>query len=535
MRRIAAALAVVLALITFGPAVGARAGRVAATDAGFSTSYQRIPGAGGIEIGAVVLTPTGPGAGPFPLVVMPSSWGVPNVEYVGQGAKLARAGFQVITYSSRGFWDTGGRIDIAGPPTVADVSKVIDWADRHTPADTRKVAAVGISYGAGTVLLASAQDPRIKVVGAMSGWADLIASLNPNDTVALQSVAGLLALGNVTGRPGPEMASLQAKFLSGNFDGAIAEAKQLAPVRSARTVVDQINANTPAVFLANAFEDSIFPPTQYTDFFTRLTGPKRLLLAHGDHATPEATGAIGLPNETWDELAAWLHHHLTGADNGADEEAPVQLKSQRGVWRGYSTWAAVGEPRTAYLTGPTGLSRTGAFRTTPATGWSSGIGTGVPTLADSGVALVSGALQGLLSIPTGVATPLVDRSFAGVWSGPVHRSGVVVNGAPQLHLTVKPSGRVTSLFAYLYDVDAVGLGSLISHKPFTLRGATPGRAVPVDVRLEATSWEVPAGHRLVLVVDTVDPRYLGRSAIGETVTFSSPAGDPSSITVPVTE
>lgn len=528
MRRIAAALAVILALITIGPAVGAEADQ-----AGFSTSYQRIPGAGGIEIGAVVLTPTGQGDGPFPLVVMPSSWGVPNLEYVGQGAKLATDGFQVISYSSRGFWDTGGGIDIAGPPTIADVTKVIDWADQHTPADASRVAAVGISYGAGSSLLASAQDPRIKAVGAMSGWADLIASLDPNETLALQSVAGLLALGNITGRPGPEMASLQSKFLSGNFDGAIAEAKQLAPVRSAATVVDQINANQPAVFLANAFEDSIFPPTQYTDFFTRLTGPKRLLLAHGDHSTPEVPGAIGLPNETWDELAAWLDHYLTGANNGADDEAPVQLKSQRGVWRGYPSWAAVGQPRTSYLTKPTGLSRTGALQPQASTGWSSGIGAGVPTIADSGVALVSGALQGLLSIPTGVATPLVDRSFAGVWSGPVYPKGAVVNGAPKLHLTVKPSGPDTSLFAYLYDVDGLGIGSLISHKPFTLRGATPGEPVPIDLRLEATSWEVPAGHHLVLVVDTVDPRYLGRSAIGKTVTFSSPAGDPSSISIPV--
>ena len=523
MRRLAAALAVALTLIAIGPRADA-----SQTAAGFSTSYERIPGAGGIEIGAVVLTPTGQGDGPFPLVVMPSSWGVPNVEYVGQGAKLATAGFQVISYSSRGFWDTGGGIDIAGPPTVADVSKVIDWADQHTPADTERVAAVGISYGAGTSLLAAAQDPRITAVGALSGWADLIRSLNPNETVSLQAVAGLLALGNVTGRPGPEMASLQTKFVTGDFDGAIGEAKQLAPVRSAATVVDQINARRPAVFLANAFEDSIFPPTQYTDFFTALTGPKRLLLAHGDHATPEASGAVGLPNETWSELAGWLRHYLTGTDNGADTEAPVQLKSQRGVWRGYPSWSAVGQERTSYLT------KAGVLQAKESTGWSRTIGAGVPTVADSGVALLSGALQGLLSIPTGVVTPLVDRTFAGVWSGPAFDRPTVVNGSPKAHLTVKPSAASTSLFAYLYDVDALGVGSLISHKPYTLRGATPGKAVPLDVRLEATSWEVPAGHHLVLVVDTVDPRYLGRSVLGSTVTFSSPVGDPSWISVPMT-
>lgn len=526
MRRLVVALAVLFASVGLAPAQ-------AHAVAGFSTAYERIPGAGGTAIGAVVLTPTGQGAGPFPLVVMPSSWGVPNLEYVGQGSKLAKAGFQVISYSSRGFWDSAGGIDIAGPPTVADVTEVIDWAAEHTPADTSRVASVGISYGAGISLLASAQDPRIKAVGALSGWADLIASLNPNSTVNLQSVAALLALGNITGRPGPEMRSLQTKFVAGDFDGAIGEATALAPVRSAATVVDQINANHPAVFLANAFEDSIFPPTQYTDFFTRLTGPKRLLLAHGDHATPEVTGAIGLPNEVWDELAPWLQHFLTGAGNGAEQEAPVQLKSQRNVWRGYPNWASVGTSRLSYLTKPTGLSRTGSLQANASTGWSNGIGAGVPTVADSGVVLVSGALQGLLSIPVGVATPLVDRAFAGVWSGPAYSSKTIVNGTPRLHVTVTPSARDTSLFAYLYDVDALGIGSLISHKPYTLRGATAGQAKTLDLRLEATSWEVPAGHHLVLVVDTVDPRYLGRSSLGSTVSFSSPANDPAYLSVPI--
>jgi len=516
---LAAVVAAALTVIALGP-------RADAAPPGFSTVYQRIPGAGGIQIGAVVLTPTGQGSGPFPLIVMPSSWGVPNLEYVGQGAKLATSGFQVISYSSRGFWDTGGGIDIAGPPTVADVSKVIDWAALNTPADTSKVAAIGISYGAGTSLLAAAEDPRIKVVGALSGWADLLRSINPNETVSLQAVAGLLALGNVTGHPGPEMQSLQTKFLTGRYDDAVADAKTLAPVRSAQTVVGKINANRPAVFLANAFEDSIFPPTQYTDFFTALTVPKRLQFAHGDHAIPEVPGAIGLPNETWDELIAWTRHYLTGANNGADAESPVQLKSQRNTWRGYSNWAAVGQPRTTYLS-------KGSLQTRPATGWERGIAAGVPTVADSGIALVSGALQGLLSIPTGVATPLIDRSFAGVWSGEVYSSSTVVNGSPRLHFTATPSVQDTSLFAYLYDVNALGVGSLISHKPLTLRGATPGKAVQLDLQLEATSWEVPAGHHLTLVVDTVDPRYLGRSSVGSSVTFSSPAGDPASLTVPV--
>jgi hypothetical protein len=38
---------------------------------------------------------------------------------------------------------------------------------------------------------------------------------------------------------------------------------------------------------------------------------------------------------------------------------------------------------------------------------------------------------------------------------------------------------------------------------------------------------------LVLVVDTTDPRYTSASTIGGTVSFSSPASNPSTLTVPL--
>jgi len=91
----------------------------------------------------------------------------------------------------------------------------------------------------------------------------------------------------------------------------------------------------------------------------------------------------------------------------------------------------------------------------------------------------------------------------------------------------------TSLFAYLYSVDAFGTGELLTHKPYTLRNAVPGAPRTLDIELEATSWEIPAGRKLVLVVDTVDPRYAGASRLGGNVVFSSPVSSPSTLTVPL--
>lgn len=130
-----------------------------------------ISGDGGTVLKANVVTPAGAdGTRAYPLIVLPTSWGLPQVEYLAQAQKLANSGYVVVSYNVRGFWQSGGEIDVAGPRDTADVSKVIDWALANTPADAGKVGVAGVSYGAGISLLAAAHDKRIKAVAALSGW-----------------------------------------------------------------------------------------------------------------------------------------------------------------------------------------------------------------------------------------------------------------------------------------------------------------------------------------------------------------------------
>ncbi|HEY4454778.1 MAG TPA: CocE/NonD family hydrolase [Pseudonocardiaceae bacterium] len=500
----------------------------AQAESGFSASYQTIPGDGGTALRGFVITPSGPG--PFPLLVMPSSWGAPDLEYVGEGAKLAyQDGYEVISYTSRGFYDSGGQIDVAGPQTMADVSKVIDWALANTPADPNEIGVAGISYGAGQALLAAGMDSRIKAVAAMDAWSDLASSLYPNRTVSSLGADALIAAANLTGRPGPDLQQIEKDYAAGDIKDIL----PLAATRSAINEMPAINRNGAAVMIANDWEDSLFPPQQLVDFYNQLTGAKRLLLEPGDHGTASGPGAIGLPNEVWDSVANWFDHYLRGVDNGANTQAPIQLKpANGGSWADYPSWSAVtAAHNTYYLSGPSGIEPTGSLGSSASAGWRSGIAAGVDTIADSGVPFLTGALQEYANIPVGVSIPLVARGFGAVWSGPSYAQGLAVTGAPVLHATVTPSAANTSLFAYLYDVDALGSGSLITSTPYSLLDATPGQAQSVDIALQPISWIVPSGHHLALVVDTVDPRYTSSSSIGSGVIFSSPAGNPSTLTV----
>ncbi|WP_285753066.1 CocE/NonD family hydrolase [Lentzea sp. NBRC 105346] len=478
-------------------------GTPAAFAAGSTTSYQTIAGVGGTPMKAFVIQPTGWGNGPFPLLVMPSSWAVNNIEYVGAAAKLAKeSGYVVVSYTSRGFWDSGGEIDIAGPDTVGDVSKIIDWAVANAHADATKVGAAGISYGAGISLLAAAADPRIKAVAAMSTWTDLARSLYPNETVNKQAVDVLLTAADLTGKPGPVLKEAKAAYNAGRFH----EVLPISAGRSAASKVAQLNANHTAVMLGNAWNDGIFAPGQIADFYTQLSGPKRLMLSPGDHATAELFGAAGLPNDIWESAGRWFNRHLKGEANGIDAEPAVRLKPNNGGdWRTYQAWPS-GTGDTVSLDGKK-------------------IWAGWPTVADSGTVLLSGAMQGFFNIPTGVALPFVDRNVAGVWTGPSYPNGATLAGTPRLNVTVTPSAEKTSLFAYLYEVGPLGLGALVTHRAFTVTGASITRNL--DIQLEPTVWNVAPGNKLVLVIDTVDPRYLSQSTLGSTVAFG-----PSTLTVP---
>jgi len=515
-------------VLVFGLVPAALAGTV-------KTTYRTLPGWDGTLLGAFVIEPQDQGTGPFPLLVMPASWGLPGAEYVGVAQTLARRGYVVVSYSSRGFWESGGKIDIAGEATVEDVSAVIDWALAHTAADPARIGVSGISYGAGVSLLAATRDPRIKAVAALSGWADLEASLYANRTPSAQGISLLVAAGLLTGRPGPELSAVNARTLSGDFKGAVDSLLPVAAVRGPASAIQDLNRNNPAVLLANAYNDSLFPPGQYIDFFNALTVPKQLQLRHGDHATIELTGALGIPNEVYAATGDWFDHYLRGIANGIDREPPVQLQSQDKVWHDFSDWNAVSSGATSYaLTGPSGLLLpTGTLSAgASSTGWRYSVLTGVPTLADAGVVLASGALQ-MFAFPPMASIPLVTRKGAGVWLGPTYARKTHLDGMPQVRLTVTPSKAGTTLYAYLYVMDALGNGQLISHKPYTLDDVAPGQARTLDLRLEATSWDIPVGSRLALVVDTVDVRYAGTSQLGGTLTFSSPAGSPSVLTVPL--
>ncbi|WP_405859113.1 alpha/beta fold hydrolase [Streptomyces sp. NBC_00090] len=514
-------LAVSAALVAgtaLGLAPAAQAGETGTSTAA-GIRFVDIAGEGGTVLKANVVTPAGAGGSArLPLVVLPTSWAMPQIEYLAQAQKLADSGYVVVSYNSRGFWQSGGEIETAGPKDIADASKVIDWALANTPADPAHVGMAGVSYGAGISLLAAAHDSRIKAVAALSGWADLIDSIYSGRTQHLQAAALLGGAGYLTGRPGPELQEILGDFLSSNLDKEdemIAWGRERSPL----TYLDRINANGAAIMMGNAWGDTIFPPNQYASFYEKLTGPKRLEFRPGDHATAEATGILGLPNDTWTNAHRWFDRHLKGVDNGIDREQPVQLKSRSADgYEGYPDWKSVHANQRKFA-----LADTEHL-------WAN-----VDSGANGGITLLTNLLDQLFRTPPTVSVPLLPRAFAGVWQSERYDTPQRVRGTAKVHTTVTSTKESGTFVAYLYDVGPLGIGKLVSNAPYTFHGKAPGKPFAVDLELFSTAYDVPAGHRLALVVDTVDPLYIEHNPTGAQLTFSSPSADPSYVSVPLRE
>jgi predicted acyl esterase len=457
-------------------------------------------------------------AGRYPAVILPASWGLNDLEYLAQAKTIAGRGYVVVSYTPRGWWLSGGEIDTAGPKDMADLSKVIDWTIANTASDPARIGAAGISYGAGISLLGSAFDARIRAVAMMSGWTDLTYSLYADSTRHQQSAGLLTIAADLLGHPGAELTGKLADFTANRNVEAV---KAWARTRSAATYLDAINANRPAVLIANAWGDSIFPPNQLVDFYDRLTGPKRLELRPGDHAIAELTGILGISNDVWSSVYRWLDQYLGGVDTGIAAEPPVLIRPLNAVVEQYPAWTALSSGSRRYNLGSIRrLDGTGLLGGSAGGDWSKTIPTDLNTTADGGVVLLTNGAAALTGEQPQIWLPTVDRSRAGVWAAERPSSAQRIRGIPKLHLELTGTAPNGTVVAYLYDLDRVGTAKLITHAPVTWLDTAGGNR-SLDLALSATAYDLPAGHSLTLVIDTVDPLYYDENAAHDSVTVTA--------------
>lgn len=470
-----------------------------------SSSYRvrslQIASFDGTRLAALLYEPKSasfPGARPG--IIFANSWIFDENEYVMQARRFAAKGYVVLSYASRGFGRSGGAVAAASPDDIRDVSALIDWLQANTELDDARLATAGISYGAGISLLALSQDERIKTAVAMSGWADLEMSLYGEDTLREVWLNLLIGSGAVFGRLSPELLEQAEKLRTGRDVEAV---RGWAAQRSALTHIDAINRRQAPVFLANSYQDALFPPRQNREFYDRLTGPKMFYMDKGVHTSSQLPGNLGLPNPVWEEAHRWLDHWLLGRDTGIMDQPPVSFQTPRGreFFRDFP--APRGSPESLALT-PLNQVQPGPSRTAD-DGWihftggrDSGATTGIPLLSDLASAHIN------LNVHKWIHA--IDKRHGAVYlSEPLAARGRL-RGAPRVSFWLAPHDTAQQAVVYLYDVNRYGIGTMITHGVMTEHEAR-GEVGMVSLELNVNAFDIAAGHRIAVAIDSTDPFY----------------------------
>jgi predicted acyl esterase len=487
-----------------------------------------------VTLDANVLVPTG--TGPFAGLVINHGYLGSKTDSGDLAESSAKAGYLVLRYSSRGFGDTKGQVDLVGPKEQRDLQTAVAWLNdpAHVPIWVDHIGQYGGSYGGAHALaLARSGNPAVRAVIAAATWTDAYAGLVPNGVLKMTYLSGFYAAGRQRtdgyNNYEPAVDAMYARVMAGaDLDG-------VRSFMQARSTVGQWDKVKTPVFFVQGLNDGLFDGNEAIDGFRQLQRrhvPTRLYLGGIGHPPARSGGGAEIAR-VFDEARAWLDHYVRGIDNGIDKAAPVEYA--RTQWFDNDTDGAVHRLAAA---------RSYPFGT-PAAWHLCGTGAGAGTLsstpcpAATPTLLVSGTGGDVTSEPVGGAkagqefTKDTGRPFpstatpvdVATFDSPPLTTATTYAGIPTLRLSTlsapptvgapvpSSAAEAFQIDPKVYDVAPDGTARLITRGAYgrQLADAAPG-VQPATFDAFAFAWEFGAGHRIRVTLSSADIPYLRPSS-----------------------
>ncbi|MFI8339524.1 alpha/beta fold hydrolase [Streptomyces sp. NPDC085639] len=461
----------------------------------------------------------GGGAEKRPAVLLGHGFGGSKDNVREQAERLARDGYAVMTWSARGFGRSEGRIGLNDPEyEVKDVSRLIDWLAarpevRLDAAGDPRVGVSGASYGGAISLLAAGHDRRVDAIAPEITYWNLADALFPNgvfkklwsgifftsgSTDGMQQAVPGRRPGTAAAAPGcgrfqPELCAMYERVaVSGRPD---AEARALLEQRSPSAVGDRIKVPT---LIVQGQDDSLFPLGQADAMAAAIAAngaPVSVDWAAGGH-----DGGMREAERVEAQVASWFDRHLKG-DEGADTGPAFRVTRSGGIdsTDGEVTLrGASGDRYPGLVSGPREFALTGPEQTfaNPAGG------------APPALSALPGIGGQLAAFGAGFSLDFPGQN-ARFETAPLSED-LRITGTPTLTLKVRSTAAdgAAVLFGKVYDVGPDGRQQVLPSQlvaPVRVENAQEGTSVRLT--LPAIDHEVPAGHRLRLVVAATDLGY----------------------------
>lgn len=488
------------------------------------------------------------GVGRVPLVVLVHGYAGSKGSSGDIARRLVDAGYAVLRYSTRGFGDSWGQVNLADlHAEIADLRSIVGQIiDLHKlEVDEDKVAVTGASYGGGHSWLAliqptfsspGGQTVRIRTVVPIVPWTDLLYSLIPNGRpresidrpggAKLSYLNGLYLSGvrEDAERPYPNYPDYLIAWhawinaMEPSESDPLYESIEdgLAGYRSIwwqQRFWRQIAARRIPVFQIQGFTDDLFPVPEAVRMLRALQtiDPTYPIASYfGDIGHPRASNKSGETDYAFDLVRTWLDYYLKGL--GA---APPNV-----------VYAAITQPREEpfdpanVITVPT-YENLATSAVTAAFNKPAVLVNPVDHPLNSffwDPLVMEGAreLQPLPPPPPSAVVPtslaVYETSVADISGG----SDLLIAGQPTVMVHATTAAYRVQLNIRIFDVGPTGTRQLITRGTHTLDSGSPLQPLgdfSVHIESYGNLWRAPAGHRLLLEITNIDSPYITPSRV----------------------
>ena len=422
-----------------------------------------------------------------PTILMTHGWGG-NRDADGTGgtsetignvgaAPLRKAGFNVLTWDSRGFGQSGGTVTVDYKDNEGrDVQALIDYLAKQPealldgPGDPR-VGMHGPSYAGGIELVAAGFERRIDAIAPDIAWHSLLTSLYKEDTIkggwaALLYAAGVPSSGlDGIGSPaGPQTGNLDphitSAFVSGASTGKLsAEDRAWFDSRGPTSLVDAIRVPT---LLVQGTADTLFTLDESMTNYRILRGngvPAKLVWFCGGHGTC-LTGS-GEAGHVERAVIAWMKRYLA-RDTSVATGPRFEWLADDAKWRSAADFPPpAGAPLVAEGAGRLAIN---------------------PADAASGSPVAAGRAANAVNVPV-----------------PAPRAAVQAVGAPTLKLTYTGTGAAPQGYAFAQIADEVR-GVVVGNQVRPIPLVLDGKQHTIERPLEAIAASLTPQSKLTLQI-----------------------------------
>ena len=337
---------------------------------------------------------------------------------------ISAAGYTVLSYSARGFGDgeSGGRVTLAGPDELNDLSRVIDWLmtdpDRVIGPRVTKIGVLGGSYG-GSHSFQIASDPRVSAVIPLVGWTNLEQALYPNGSIKYRLGLAQFYSGldeHVGQPPFFNYSQLQFDLFDSGAEGRMPDAATRQALRarsiSARNdagqeILDPARQPKAPTFIIQSWDDYLFPASQVLDVYAQITASKQIYLGRHGHP-PGGNQFEGEDLYIATQVLRWFDHYLRGfggTDSRTVSSAPAPFSVLPFTSRTLPSEDIVASPLFLKAGGTLARKKKGSIQLETAAGVfrperirSSHLGMEVPSQSD----MFSGRAEALPGLPQGL-------------------------------------------------------------------------------------------------------------------------------------